>query len=271
MMAGTPGNTCLPIALVAAVLCSAPALATDIPAPGPVHKAPTVVPFNWGGAYAGVHVGYGRGDAEFQWIPGPSFLDPNNFLPARVGAANTTLHPAGFLAGASAGYNVHSGSTVWGVEADIAYADLRRSRLVDLATLGLPAGNTVSESVAVSWLATLRPRIGIAADRSLIYLTGGLAAAGVEYRDRSGYAAVLPSTGSTSETRWGWTVGAGLELAGKDRWTIKAEYLYADLGRTDYSAASPSLPPADTMLTHRHHLALHVVRVSLSHFFGGRP
>jgi outer membrane immunogenic protein len=41
---------------------------------------------------------------------------------------------------------------------------------------------------------------------------------------------VIPVTASTSETRWGWTIGAGLEYAFAPNWSVKAEYNYIDLG-----------------------------------------
>jgi outer membrane immunogenic protein len=39
-------------------------------------------------------------------------------------------------------------------------------------------------------------------------------------------------TGSKNATRVGWTAGAGVEYALDRNWSVKAEYLYYDLGRT---------------------------------------
>lgn len=39
-----------------------------------------------------------------------------------------------------------------------------------------------------------------------------------------------PGDYSYSDTRWGWTAGGGVEWAFAPNWSIKAEYLYVDLG-----------------------------------------
>ena len=40
---------------------------------------------------------------------------------------------------------------------------------------------------------------------------------------------------TTSQDKWGWTIGGGGEFAITDDWTVKAEYLYLDLGSMDYA------------------------------------
>ena len=46
-------------------------------------------------------------------------------------------------------------------------------------------------------------------------------------------------SGNPSSSRVGWTVGAGAEYALTNNWTIRGEYLYADLG----SSTSRRPPP----------------------------
>ncbi|WP_163202615.1 outer membrane protein, partial [Citrobacter koseri] len=36
--------------------------------------------------------------------------------------------------------------------------------------------------------------------------------------------------GTKTGTQWGWTVGAGVEYAVAPQWSVRAEYLYYDLG-----------------------------------------
>src|SRR5262249_57552319 len=72
------------------------------------------------------------------------------------------------------------------------------------------------------WLATVRGRRGYALDRFLAYFTGGLAVGDIN-ANRPG----LPG-GSISNA--GWTVGAGLEVGLVSNVSLKAEYLYVDLG-----------------------------------------
>lgn len=41
-----------------------------------------------------------------------------------------------------------------------------------------------------------------------------------------------------SDTRWGWTAGAGIEWAMNRKLSFKAEYLHVDLGTPTFSAAT---------------------------------
>ncbi len=74
------------------------------------------------------------------------------------------------------------------------------------------------------WLATVRGRLGYAFDRFLPYFTGGLALGDI---NATLPVPVLPG-GSISSA--GWTVGAGLEVGLVSNVSLKAEYLYVDLG-----------------------------------------
>jgi len=61
----------------------------------------------------------------------------------------------------------------------------------------------------------------MAFDQVLLYGTGGFALA-----DEKVSATALGITLSDSQTRTGWTIGAGLEWMFVPRWSLKAEYLY---------------------------------------------
>jgi outer membrane immunogenic protein len=76
-------------------------------------------------------------------------------------------------------------------------------------------------------LATARGRLGIAADRWLPYVTGGLAVGDIK--------ATVPGLNGIDKTNAGWTAGGGLEFALSGNWTAKAEYLYVDLGHAGCS------------------------------------
>jgi outer membrane immunogenic protein len=51
--------------------------------------------------------------------------------------------------------------------------------------------------------------------------------------------AVVALAGSTDDTKVGWTVGGGAELAIADHFILKAEALYFDLGDVSVSATNP--------------------------------
>jgi outer membrane immunogenic protein len=108
---------------------------------------------------------------------------------------------------------------------------------------------TVSQSLRTDFFATVRPRIGIAADRNLAYITGGAAFSHASYTQNywdipSGGTITSPGSGTVtgSKSLIGWTAGLGWEHAFADHWTFKLEYLYASFP----SATSASGAITDT-------------------------
>ncbi len=120
-------------------------------------------------------------------------------------------NPNGFLTGVQAGYNFQfAGSPlVVGIETDFDWS-------------GVSSG-----PFSVNYFGTVRGRIGFAAERFLVYATGGLAYGEGEYQ-------VFGL--SNSQTSYGWTLGAGAEYALDRNWSARAEYLYVDLGSSTYGS-----------------------------------
>lgn len=223
------------------------AFAADLPVKAPA-VAPLPVPaYNWSGWYVGVHAGYGWGDTSI----GLSSSDPGLFGPAiSQGAIPRSLSTDadGFLGGIQAGFNLQNGPIVYGVEADIAFGRLDGSSTITTNQVALfwPILTTTHDQ-RLDWLATFRGRIGLlATPRLLTYVTAGLAVGGVEASTNvvipaGGCAAnSLCGFGAISETSVGWTGGGGLEYAFADRWSLKVEYLYFDLGTSSYTVFATS-------------------------------
>jgi outer membrane immunogenic protein len=91
------------------------------------------------------------------------------------------------------------------------------------------SANWVSETQE-RWLVTARARLGWTIwDRTMVYATGGGAWAKI---DASEWVFATNGTGpirtghQESNTRSGWTVGAGAEYAVGYGWSVKGEYLY---------------------------------------------
>jgi outer membrane immunogenic protein len=183
---------------VALAALTGSAAAADIPRRvETVTKAPAYVTpiYNWTGPYIGLNAGGGWARSSF----GAPFAGD--------------LRTSGALAGVTLGYNWQAGQMVYGLESDIDWSNLRGST---------PCGATTCD-VRNSWLATVRGRLGFAVDRFMPYITGGLALGDI----RTNVAGI----GSGSTTKAGWTLGGGVEFAVAAPWTVKLEYLYADLGR----------------------------------------
>jgi outer membrane immunogenic protein len=215
------------------------------------------VPYNWSGFYAGVNAGYG-GDVND--IDISAFNSATNPAPGPVArrAAETgaippylKTDPPGFTGGFQLGYNWQFVPR-WlvGLEADINFADVRGSdNRTGTATASgggttfLPTA-TVTGDQKMTWFGTVRPRVGfLVEDNLLVYATGGLAFGHIssttnlsETTCTAPLVCALPNTGagSASSTRTGWTVGGGTELAVANHWSLKAEYLYVDLGDLTY-------------------------------------
>jgi outer membrane immunogenic protein len=197
----------------AIALAASPALAADLPQamPPPPPQAPatyvpTVAPqYNWGGIYIGLNGGYGFGKSSWG-------------IPENTGNFNIN----GGVAGGTIGANFQTGQVVFGIEADGDWADItgtgNSTAAGDCVT---PAASCGTSS---DWLATIRGRIGYAFDRVLVYGTAGGAGGDVKAT-----LTVPGLTTSTNNSEFGWTAGAGVEVALTDNITAKVEYLYLDL------------------------------------------
>jgi len=211
-----------------------------------VAPAPPECDFNWTGFYVGLKGGYGWGNGDFhadQLPDGDAFeiVQPRHDLSAD-----------GVIGGAEVGFNWQWNHFVLGAAADFFGSDMSDSfhRFVDVTNDPFsPALLRASEDI--DWFGTVRGRIGfVAACRFLIYGTGGFAYANVDdsanldYRPNGG---TIQYPASRSDTETGWTAGGGLEYAIGHHWSIKAEYLYVDVG-DDSKVANP-VPTIPTFTT----------------------
>jgi outer membrane immunogenic protein len=210
--------------LVAAV--ASPSFAADLPRPA--YKAPAfVAPFSWSGFYVGLNGGYTWGKSDWS------------------GANNFSVSPKGWLGGGTLGYNVQTGSWVWGIEGDIDYAALKGT-----ADSAVCTGCLFKET----WISTVRGRVGYAMDRWLPYVTGGLAYGNMYMQG--------PAGGSENKTKAGWTAGAGVEWAFNGPWSTKLEYLYVDLGSATCGMANCGLATDETVK-----FKANILRVGLNYRF----
>jgi outer membrane immunogenic protein len=138
----------------------------------------------------------------------------------------------GFLGGAQAGYSWSFDGIVLGGETDFQFLGASTT----VAASPIVAGQQLSTWVTRSqtWLGTTRARAGVTFFPSLlVYATGGLAYGDASLSvNNSSANVVIPvnTTGAQSYTRFGYTVGGGIEYALFAGWSVRAEYLYYDLG-----------------------------------------
>lgn len=213
------------------VLCGLSLASSTAVAGSLTATAPPV--FTWTGFYGGQAGAYTfQGDRT----PHPDGLLSSAFDAAgsAFSAASTpAAQPRSALGGGQVGFNYQVQALVFGLEGDLSYTGLDTASA--LAAASSNASLAFTSDVSSHWLSTMRTRIGIApVDRLLIYTTGGLAVAQRTYNN--GFAVVSPdgqdyTIGSASRMATGVALGGGLEYALTKNWTLKGEYLYADLGR----------------------------------------
>jgi outer membrane immunogenic protein len=121
------------------------------------------------------------------------------------------------------------------LEADFSLADIEGSASTKMPGPILPfATYTTSVEQRLKWFATLRGRVGFTPiDKLLLFGTGGLAFGRIDYSGDIHRTAIILNfdvPASTSITKTGWTIGAGAEYALANKWSVKGEYLYYDLG-----------------------------------------
>ncbi len=125
----------------------------------------------------------------------------------------------GFSIGGTVGYNYQIGNIVVGLEGDLAYVEQNNRN-----SFAFGAGNGFGSN-DMTYFGTVRGRLGFAFDRFLVYGTGGLA-----FADQNNNSNFGGFGRSSNDVQFGYTIGAGLEYALTNNWSVKAEYLYYDLG-----------------------------------------
>jgi len=237
------------------------AYAADLPTYS--KASPVVAPFSWTGFYVGANVGYGQSTASSAQYTAIE----QTFFGGRIASgeipSSLTANARGFLGGVQAGYNYQTGpQSMFGFETDIAYSGISGDRTKISIPLGFDPVIITTQKSTIDWFGTFRGRVGwLATPSFLIYATGGLAYGQGKAETHTTVAPgpigapptcgplgnIFCSDGSSSKTRVGWTVGGGLEHMIGRNWSVKAEYLYYDLGGASYTVFTQSPPPPAVM------------------------
>ncbi|MCP3466141.1 outer membrane protein [Bradyrhizobium sp. CCGUVB23] len=260
------------LALAAVTAITGSASAADL---APVYtKAPAAV-YSWTGFYVGGNAGgqWGSSDPSTSTI----YASPGYFGSTSVPAINAVgaqhINSSSVTGGFTAGYNWQVNNAVFGLEGDINYFGFKGSSSgTGTYPCCAPDTFTVNSSVSADWLATIRGRIGfLATPNWLLYATGGAAIADVK-ANFNFTETFYPATesGTIRDTRVGWTAGVGGEYAVGNGWSLKAEYLYVDLGRaTTTSTNITGASTSSNVFTHSVDLKSNIVRVGVNYKFGG--
>ena len=246
---------------VAATALAGSAYAADLPsrrAPPPAYIPPVPI-FTWTGFYIGANAG-------------GAFRTNNNLYnnalffggAAPVFGFNNGSNNGRFIGGGQAGVNYQVGQFVFGVEGDGQALVGGRPTFPG----GVGGGST-------SFLGTVRGRGGLAFDRLLVYGTGGVAF-GNSNLPTTAVATVagIPgffTTANGNNMRVGYAVGAGLEYAFAPNWSVKAEYLFTDLGRNNRAYLLGTGPGFTVTGREQNHIVRAGINYHFNWFGGPRP
>jgi outer membrane immunogenic protein len=199
---------------------AAPASAADL-APYTKAPPPPVVPiYDWSGFYIGAN---GGGGWNRDCWDVTSFHGP-------VGPFGEGCHQAsGGEAGGQIGYRWQSAGWVFGLEAQYDWADLRASNV----SLFIPAWTNTSK---IDGFGLLTGQIGYAWNNVLWYVKGGAAVTDDNFQGTVTATGALFDSANT--TRWGGTVGTGVEIGFAPNWSVAVEYDHLFMGNQNIATTS---------------------------------
>jgi opacity protein-like surface antigen len=236
--------------IIASIACltvtAAPAGAGDVA--GSRHVAAAKSAYNWTGFYAGVHAGYGLGNTDF---------GNSDF-----GALD--IQGKGGIGGIQLGYNQQVGNILFGIEGDFSFAGVKGERSITNAPV------TITQNSKIKWLSTLTGRAGLTNGPWLTYAKAGLAWAKLDY----GYLVTVTAPAetmamSTSEKRSGWIVGAGVEYALANQWSVRGEYNFINFADRSFIATGADSLFGPTQTNGHAMQNLHLVKLGLNYQLGG--
>ena len=200
---------------------------------------------SWSGVYAGLGLGARASRTDVD-VVSESFNGEARDLTGL--ATSRPFDGTAFRANPYAGYNWQvAPQWVVGVEADAGFADQTTTR-GGLVNFFISPEQGESIAVKTTWDASLRGRVGfLVTPATLLYATGGVAWQHYEFSSNCvsegcAFFGLSPAVINQSATKLGGTVGGGIETALSAHWLARAEYRYADYGRSSFTTSRTSSP-----------------------------
>jgi outer membrane immunogenic protein len=241
---------------VGTIVVVSSASAADLAA-RPYTKAPpplVAAIYDWSGFYIGANGGWGSSRKCWDMT--------NNFGVPLTPAFPEGCHDAtGGVAGGQIGYRWQSAAWVFGLEAQGDWADLRGSN-----TSLFFSGPAVTNRSKINAFGLFTGQVGYAWNNVLWYVKGGAAVTDDKYDS-----VVIP-TGvvfdSAKETRWGGTVGAGVEFGFAPNWSVAVEYDHLFMGNRDVGFTTVLAPAGEFSRTDRIRQDVDLITARINYRFG---
>lgn len=195
----------------------------------------------WTGWHIGGHAGHAGSDSDARIsLDGEWSIETQALRDHVVANWSDRLDDSGAAYGLQFGYDHQfANNFVLGLELDYSQLDLDQSRQTGLqAVPGVPAlSYDFGNSFALDDRLSLRGRFGYGAGRHLFYATAGWVRVGAEATASVTSNGNYLKLGRASETLDGIEWGVGYEFDFGNRWSLRAEYLVADLDELRYDTA----------------------------------
>jgi outer membrane immunogenic protein len=228
---------------------AAPASAADLGAQPYTKAPPPVAPpiYDWTGFYIGANGG---------WAQSRNCVDFITFVGT---VASDCGDRSGGVVGGQFGYRWQTNQFVFGLEAQGDWADISNTRV----SLFDP---TLSTTLKTDGIGLFTSQLGWAWNAALLYFKGGVAVTSNRFDifdNTTGLGLV-----SATNTRWGATVGVGLEYGFGPGWSVGVEYDHLFMGNANnsFSVVDPRLA---AVLNDRISQDVDMVTVRFNYRFGG--
>ena len=245
----------LVLAVSALVLGTAAASAADL-SPRYYSKAPPPVAmalYNWSGFYGGINGGWGS--SRNCWTRTATLGVA--ILPVSEGCHDSS----GGTVGGQVGYRWQAGPWVFGLEAQGNWADFS-GRNQSLLFGGLATNRTKIDAFGL-----FTGQVGYSWNNVLVYAKGGAAVTDNKYEGLATFGGVV--TDRVTVSRWGGTIGAGIEYGFAPNWSAALEYDHMFMGTNNSTLLS--VFPVGGFITRNESIKQDVdlVTVRVNYRFGG--
>jgi outer membrane immunogenic protein len=242
--------------------CAGTASAADLAAKVYTKAPPVVAPiYNWAGFYIGLNGG--GASSRNCWNLTNSLGTPVPSAPSS-GCNNGT----GGLAGGQIGYRWQVTNWVFGLEAQGDWADLKGSNTSTIGTFG---GFPFANQTKTDAIGLFTGQVGYAWNNVLGYAKAGAAVTHNTYngvvQTAVGAFPVGTAFDQATSTRWGGTIGVGVEVGFAPGWSVAFEYDHLFMGND--TSANLTTPAGAFDRTMRINQDIDMGTVRLNYTFGG--
>ena len=206
--------------------------------------------YNWSGFYAGINGGWGT--SHNCWTR--TATAGAAILPVSEGCHNAS----GGTVGGQIGYRWQAGPWVFGLEAQGNWADFSGSNP------SLLFGGLATNRTKIDAFGLFTGQVGYAWNNVLAYVKGGAAVTDNRFDGLSTIGGFVTDTAG-SNTKWGGTVGAGIEYAFAPNWSAAVEYDHLFMGSDNYAFNTAGLATRNESIKQDADL----VTVRVNYRFGG--